>query len=88
MRNAVTGPLLHIKHNSLPRGARKLEFELDEEDLRRSRMTVADYSLASIKSSLLETVGLYMTLRNVLSHSSGSVGMRRAVGDQQARRIR
>jgi len=45
---------------------RKLEFELDEEDLRRLRMTAADYSFASIKSLLLEAVGLYRTLRNEL----------------------
>ena len=63
LRQVVLGPLLHLKHNSLPRGVRKLETLLPPEDLEALQSTIAAYSRDSLLHSLKEAVILYKRLR-------------------------
>lgn len=63
LRMVVLGPLLQIKNGKLPRGVRKVETELNEEDLKELKTTIAAYDRASLVYSLKNAVELYRRLR-------------------------
>ncbi len=66
MRRVVFGPLLHIKNGKLPRGVRKVEFELSEADLNDLKSTLPCYNKESLFKTLRNAVTLYRKLRNTL----------------------
>lgn len=66
LRKTVLGPLLHIKNNNLPRGVRKVETDLDRDDLARLKLTIPAYNKRSLLNSLRNTVLLYKHLRTEL----------------------
>ena len=63
LRSMVLGPLLHIKNNTLPRGVRKVETELTDEDLSALKLTIAKYDRNSLLEGLQNVVLLYRKLR-------------------------
>ena len=65
-RMVVFGPLLHIKNGNLPRGVRKVETELKDEDLNNLKLTIPRYERQSLLDSLRNSVSLYRQLRNTL----------------------
>jgi len=65
-RMVVFGPLLHIKNGNLPRGVRKVETGLKEEDLNNLKHTIPVYERQSLLDSLRNSVSLYRQLRNTL----------------------
>lgn len=66
LRMVVFGPLLHIKNNNLPRGVRKVETDLTDEDLNKLKLTIPDYNRQSLLDSLRNAVSLYWQLRTSL----------------------
>jgi hypothetical protein len=66
LRLVVFGPLLHIKNNNLPRGVRKVETDLDRDDLAKLKLTIPTYNRQSLLDSLRNAVSLYRQLRTVL----------------------
>jgi hypothetical protein len=66
IRTIVLGPLLHIKNGSLPRGVRKVETELDSQDLDKLKNTIPEYNKQSLLNSLRNSVSLYKYLRTSL----------------------
>lgn len=66
LRMLVFGPLLHIKNNNLPRGVRKVEMELDREDLEDLKLTLPHYDRKSLFECLNNSVLLYRQLRKLL----------------------
>ena len=66
LRSFVLGPLLHIKNESLPRGVRKLETLLNNEDLNQLRSTLPAYEKASLINSLEKAISIYKDLRKIL----------------------
>lgn len=66
LRAVVFGPLLHIKKGNLPRGVRKVEAQLSNEDFIELKSTIAQYDKASLISTLENAVGLYRKLRDTL----------------------
>lgn len=66
LRLVVFGPLLHIKNGNLPRGVRKVETELADEDFLELRKTIPLYDRDSLMSSLRNSVSLYRQLRTAL----------------------
>ncbi|MBY0534219.1 MAG: aminoglycoside 6-adenylyltransferase [Chitinophagaceae bacterium] len=66
LRMMVLGPLLHIKKSSLPRGVRKLESILDEEEITELRKTLSNYNRNDLLKSLRNAVNLYKQLRTSL----------------------
>ncbi len=66
LRMNVLGPLLHIKNNKLPRGVRKVEFELARKDFKTLTSTIPTYDKTSILNSLENAVELYRSLRELL----------------------
>jgi predicted nucleotidyltransferase len=66
LRMVVFGPLLHIKNDNLPRGVRKVETDLEREDLAKLKRTIATYDRQSLLDSLKNAVSLYRQLRTVL----------------------
>ena len=66
IRMIVLGPLLQIKNDCLPRGVRKVETELNGEDLRELKTTIATYDRTSLLNSLKNAVKLYRRLRTSL----------------------
>lgn len=66
MRNAVLGPLLHIKAKGLPRGVRKIELQAADEDIKLLKETLPEYNKESLLRALNSTVKLYCKLRNEL----------------------
>lgn len=65
----VFGPLLHIKNGNLPRGVRKVEMDLDSDDLARLILTIPIYDKQSLLNSLRNAVSLYRHLRTELFDS-------------------
>jgi len=63
LRMLVFGPLLHIKNHNLPRGVRKVETELNNEDLIKLKLTIPNYDRQSLLDSLRNAVSLYRQLR-------------------------
>jgi len=66
LRMVVLGPLLHITNNNLPRGVRKVETELKDEDLNKLKQTIPNYNRQSLLDSLRNAVSLYRQLRTSL----------------------
>jgi predicted nucleotidyltransferase len=66
LRMAVLGPLLHIKNDNLPRGVRKVETELNSNDLAKLKQTIPNYNRQSLLDSLRNAVLLYRQLRTEL----------------------
>lgn len=66
LRMVVFGPLLHIKNDNLPRGVRKVETELEDEDLNKLKQTIPNYNRQSLLDSLKSAVSLYRQLRTSL----------------------
>jgi predicted nucleotidyltransferase len=66
LRMIVFGPLLHIKNKNLPRGVRKVETDLDSDDLAKLKLTIPTYSRQSLLDSLRNAVSLYRQLRTEL----------------------
>lgn len=63
LRMVVFGPLLHIKNNNLPCGVRKVETQLNMEDLASLKLTIPMYKRHSLFESLRNAVLLYKQLR-------------------------
>ncbi len=70
LRMVVFGPLLHIKNGSLPRGVRKVETELSENDFSDFKLTVPTYDSKSLLVSLRNSVSLYRKLRKSLFYDN------------------
>ena len=66
LRMVVFGPLLHIKNGNLPRGVRKVESELEKEDLIQLKQTIPVYERKALLNSLKHAVALYRALRAAL----------------------
>lgn len=62
----VFGPLLHIKNDNLPRGVRKVETDLDSDDLTKLKLTIPNYDRQSLLRSLRNGILLYRQLRTEL----------------------
>lgn len=62
----VLGPLLHIKNGNLPRGVRKVETDLSNDDLAKLKRTIPTYDRQSLLDSLRNAVSLYRGLRTEL----------------------
>jgi hypothetical protein len=63
LRMKVFGPLLHIKNGNLPRGVRRVETELKNEDMDFLKRTIPQYDKQSLLHSLRNSVSLYRELR-------------------------
>lgn len=66
LRMVVLGPLLHIKNGKLPRGVRKVESELDNEDFILLKKTIPAYDRESLLYSLKNIILIYQLLRSDL----------------------
>lgn len=66
LRMVVLGPMLHIKNGNLPRGVRKVERALNEEDLAYLKQTIPVYDRQALLDSLKHAVTLYRSLRTSL----------------------
>lgn len=66
LRMVVFGPLLHIKNHSLPRGVRKLEAVMTDEDANKLKTTMPEYNRQSLIESLKNAVTLYRQLSVLL----------------------
>lgn len=66
LRSTVLGPLLHLKNGNLPRGVRKVETQLDANDLQELKDTVATYNKQALISALENCITLYKKLRTIL----------------------
>ncbi|NTS40323.1 aminoglycoside 6-adenylyltransferase [Flavisolibacter sp. BT320] len=66
LRMVVFGPLLHIRNNNLPRGVRKVEVHLPENDLAQLKATISSYDADALLQSLENAVALYRELREEL----------------------
>ena len=73
LRMVVFGPLLHIKNDNLPRGVRKVETELESEDLAKLKLTIPTYDRQSLLDSLRNAVSLYRQLRTELFDNNVSL---------------
>ncbi|GAB4016668.1 nucleotidyltransferase domain-containing protein [Spirosoma koreense] len=67
VRNAVLGPMLHLKNASLPRGVRRAETTFGVAELLQLRKTVATPDRDVLVSSLWEVMYLYESLRDALA---------------------
>lgn len=66
LRMTVLGPLLQIRNGKLPRGVRKVETELEPDDLNLLTATIPQYNRASLLTALHHAVSLYRQLRLAL----------------------
>ncbi|GAB4044984.1 nucleotidyltransferase domain-containing protein [Spirosoma litoris] len=66
VRNAVLGPMLHLKNESLPRGVRRAETTFGSLELTKLRKTVSMPDRTTLLSSLWEVMYLYESLRDAL----------------------
>lgn len=67
VRNAVLGPMLHLKNASSPRGVRRAETTFGVAELAQLRKTVAMPDRDVLVSSLWEVMYLYESLRDTLA---------------------
>lgn len=63
LRRMVLGPLFQMKNNRRPRGVRKVEKELNKEDLEKLMSTLPSYSKNGLLQALKNTIGHYIDLR-------------------------
>jgi hypothetical protein len=66
LRMVVLGPLLHIKNGNLPRGVRRVEIQLPDNDLISLKLTMAAHDKLSLLSAIENAVRLYHNLREQL----------------------
>ncbi|RYZ30284.1 MAG: nucleotidyltransferase domain-containing protein [Chitinophagaceae bacterium] len=66
VRSTVLAPLLQIKNRHLPRGLRKVETRLANEDFETLKSTVASYDKQSLFTALENSIALYRLLRKNL----------------------
>ena len=66
LRSVVLGPLLHIKNGNLPKGVRKVETQLPNEDFVQLKSTLPEYTKSSLVETLQNAISLYRHLRTVL----------------------
>lgn len=66
LRMVVFGPLLHTRNKNLPRGVRKVETDLDSDDMAKLLQTIPAYNRQSLLDSLSNAVTLYRQLRSQL----------------------
>lgn len=66
LRMTVFGPLLHLNKGNLPRGVRKVEALLHDEDFIGLKSTLAEYEKVSLINALENAVALYKRLRSTL----------------------
>jgi predicted nucleotidyltransferase len=66
LRGMIFGPLLHIKNGKLPRGVRKAETQMVEEDFQQLLSTLPSYSKVGLLAALQNAVDLYNDLRKFL----------------------
>lgn len=66
LRMVIFGPLLQLKNHQPPRGVRKVEMLLAEEDLEALRNTLPTYSREGLLTSLSHSIHLYQSLRQQL----------------------
>lgn len=66
LRMVVLGPLTHINNKNLPRGVRKIEFEVKKNDFKDIVSTIPEYSSKSLLTSLRNSIQLYRKLRDKL----------------------
>lgn len=83
MRVNVIAPLLQVKNGQLPRGVRKVEFNLQTADLEKLKTTVASYEIKSIINSLEQNIKLYLQLRDHLYPFSLNLNEKLAQKTQQ-----
>lgn len=67
VRNAVIGPMLHLKNSSLPRGVRRAETTFGIQELNQLRKTVSMPDRTTLLSSMWEVMYLYESLRDALA---------------------
>ncbi|QDK80551.1 nucleotidyltransferase domain-containing protein [Spirosoma sp. KCTC 42546] len=67
VRNAVLGPMLHLKNSSLPRGVRRAETTFGVQELTQLRKTVSMPDRTTLLSSMWEVMYLYESLRDALA---------------------
>jgi hypothetical protein len=65
-RMMIFGPLLHIKNGNLPKGVRKVEMLLANDDLKGLESTVTAYNKQSLVAAIKNSVKLYQSLRKEL----------------------
>lgn len=70
VRTVVISPLLQVKNNRLPRGLRKVEFNVSKQDLHKLAETLPEYTTESIFASLDNAIQLYQELRQSLYPST------------------
>ncbi|SFE17353.1 Streptomycin adenylyltransferase [Chitinophaga sp. CF118] len=66
LRMVVLGPLLHIKNGNLPRGVRKVESMLPDNDLAALKLTMTEHNRLSLLSAIENAITLYRNLRKSL----------------------
>jgi predicted nucleotidyltransferase len=66
LRTVVFGPLLHLSSGNLPRGVRKVELQLNSDDLAALKDTLAGHDKKSIMRSIHHSIDLYQRLRQKL----------------------
>lgn len=70
LRMLVLGPLLHMKNGNLPRAVRKVEMDLDSQDLEALKASIPSYDRQSLLDSFRQAITLYRQLRNTLFDES------------------
>jgi hypothetical protein len=65
-RGMIFGPLLHIKNGNLPKGVRKVEMLLANNDLKDLEGTIATYDKRSLIGAVERSINVYKILRNEL----------------------
>jgi hypothetical protein len=65
-RMLIFGPLLHIKNGNLPKGVRKVEMLLANNDLTCLKNTIAAYDKQSLIRAIESSISLYQNLRKEL----------------------
>lgn len=76
LRNIVIGPLFHLKYKSNPRGVRKLEFILSNEDIEILNKTIPEYTFESIYKAIQASIEIYLDLRKKLFDETITLGFK------------
>lgn len=66
LRSLIFGPLLHIKNGNLPRGVRKAETQLANDDRTQLLSTLPTYNRTALINTLQNAIALYRELRKEL----------------------
>ena len=66
IRMVVIGPLLHLRNNNLPRGVRKVETQLSQNDFDLLKSTLSTNEKTSLLKALENIIKLYQSLRKDL----------------------